>query len=59
MSWLAIVKKVGDHWEIDQDSAYLFEDEGGNYAIQEIVIEQIRSLASEPSRDVETRRESR
>ena len=53
MSYLAIVKRVGDHWEIDQDSAHLFEDEGGNYAIQEIVIEQIRALDSEPARDAE------
>jgi len=53
MSYLAIVKRVGDHWEIDQDSAHLFEDEGGNYAIQEIVIERLRALDSEPARDAE------
>jgi len=44
MAWVAIVKKIGDHWEIDQDSAHIFEDDGGNCAVQEIEITQIWEL---------------
>jgi len=48
MTYLAIVKKVGDHWEIDADSAHLFEDKGGDYPVQEIEITAFRVLVTEP-----------
>lgn len=42
--WLVIVRREGDKWVIDEDSAHIFEDEGGNYPIQEIQVAQIRAV---------------
>lgn len=45
--YLAIVKKENNKWVIDEHSYHIFEDDGGNYPIQEIKIAQIRAIVNE------------
>ena len=47
--YLVIVKREDGKWVIDVDSYHIFEDEGGNYPIQEITISQIRAIETTPT----------
>jgi hypothetical protein len=49
-----VKKECGDkspeyRWVIDVDSYHIFEDEGGNYPVQEITIDQIRAIENTPT----------
>jgi len=59
LGYFAIVVKVPDeggkhHWEIQEDSSHLFDDVGGGYSHQEIVISGIsRTLNASPPSELE------